>query len=105
MNFTDRHHKVRFYGVKIEAVYHTADTRPEARFRKVVWPGSWNKEITLPSGPLRGVEYEAFFRPLVAELERTGFAGQSPFKRWGHIGRFFRSRINPGISYGSAFAS
>ena len=88
--------RVRFYGVKIEAVRRTADSRPEPRFRKVVWPGGWNKEITKPSG--KGPdEYEVFFRPLVAELRRTGFADRRPFKRRGIHNRFFRSRVNPGI--------
>ena len=90
---------VSFYGVKIEAVRPTPDSEHEPRFRKVVWPGNWNKKLTLTTGERRGLEYETFFRPLVAELARTGFADQPPYKRWGHSGRFFRSRLNPGISY------
>ena len=90
---------VSFYGVKIEAVRPTPGSEPEPRFRKVVWPGNWNKELTRPRGEKLGHEYEVFFRPLVTELTRTGFTDQPPYKRWGHSGRFFRSRRNSGISY------
>ena len=91
--------EVSFYAVKIEAVRHTGVSRPEPRFRKVVWPGGWNEEATLTSDSPRGEEYEEFFGPLVADLLRTGFAHKSPYKRFDYTGRFFRSRINPSISY------
>lgn len=91
--------EVSFYGVKIEAVCRSADSEPEASFHKVVWPGGWDKETTLASDQPRGVEYETFFRPLVNELIRTGFADREPFKRFGHSDRSFDSRINPGIHY------
>lgn len=91
--------QVSFYGVKIEAVRRTADSEPEPRFHKVVWPGGWDKEATLVPNPPRGVEYEAFFRPLVTELMRSGFADREPFKRFGPSDRSFRSRTIPSIHY------
>ncbi|MCY4371602.1 MAG: hypothetical protein OXF41_19810 [bacterium] len=90
---------IDFYGVRVETVRRTADSQPEPRFRKVVWPGGWNKDITLRSDPPRGMEHKAFFRPLIAELEKRRFSDQPPFKRWGHQSRFFRSPVNQGISY------
>ena len=91
--------KVSFYGVKIEAVRHPGTSRPEPRFRKVVWPGGWDKGNTPTPGPGPGDEYSQFYRPLVAELMAAGFSDRPPHKRWGNSGRFFRSRRNPGISY------
>ena len=91
--------KVRFYGVKIETVRQTPDPEPKPRFRKVVWPGGSDPEHILPRDYRPSQKYEEFFRPLETELERTGFADKAPFKRWGHTGRFFPSRVNPGISY------
>ncbi len=90
--------KTSFYAVKVEAVCPTSDSDPEARFHKVVWPGGWDKGATLPSAPPKGVEYEAFFRPLVAELMNTGFADKPPHKRFNRSDRHFFSRID-GIFY------
>lgn len=90
--------KVSFYAVKIEAVRSTSESEPEARFHRVVWPGGWDKEATLPSNPPRGVEYETFFRPLIARLMNTGFADESPYRRFDHLDRSFDSCID-GISY------
>ena len=93
---------ISFYGVKIEAIRRTADSDPEGRFRKVVWPGGWNRKITQPVGKVLD-EREEFFRRLVSELRRTRFADQRPYKRWGTSGgRFFRSEFNPGISYAAS---
>ena len=39
---------IRFYGVKVEVVKQ-AGSDPAPRFRKVVHPGCWNKEATLPA--------------------------------------------------------
>ena len=90
--------EVSFYAVKIEAVRQTADSEPEPRFHKVVWPGGWDTEATLASDSPRGREHERFFRPLVAELMRSGFSDRKPFKRFGHSDRSFHSPI-PGVSY------
>ena len=90
---------VSFYAVRVEAVRPTSDSDPEARFHKVVWPGGWNEEATLPSAPPKGVEYEAFFRPLIAELMNAGFSDKPPYKRFTNSDRHFYSRIKD-ISYG-----
>ena len=50
--------EVGFYGVKVESIRQAADSEPEARFRKVVWPGGWNKggcAISWDLGVLAGV--------------------------------------------------
>ena len=41
---------VRFYGVKIEVVKKADGSTLEPRFRKVVYPGVWNKKLTQPPG-------------------------------------------------------
>ena len=46
---------IRFYGVKVEVIKQ-AGSDPAPRFRKVVFPGGWNKEATLPP--------ETFAQPL-----------------------------------------
>lgn len=94
--------KARFYGVKIE-LRRTGQAEFEPEFRRVVWPGGWDREITLPPDQPRGMEYEAFFRPLVAEVSRARFVDQPPIRRWGPSGRYFPSRVNPGVSYGVSF--
>lgn len=93
--------ELEFYGVKIELVQGTDDSEPEPRFRKVVWPDGWDKSITLESNPPRGAEYEAYFRPLIAELRYKGF--DEPFKRWDHSDRSFRSRVDSRILYYVSF--
>ena len=40
---------IKFYGVKIEVIEKVGDTCPERRFRKVVYPGGWDKKLTLKS--------------------------------------------------------
>ena len=93
--------EIRFYGVKVEVVKTTVDDCLEPRFRKVVYPGGWNKEITLPSDPPPPPyiqKYHDFFQPLIAELIRMGFA-DSHRQQFGHTGRFFPSRLNRGIGY------
>ena len=93
--------EIRFYGVKVEVVKTTADGCSKPRFRKVVYPGGWNKEITLPSDPLPPPyiqKYHDFFQPLLTELIRMGFA-DSHRQQFDHTGRFFPSRLNRGIWY------
>ena len=62
---------IRFYGVKVEVIGKADDGCPVPRFRKVVYPGGWNKGITLPSDPppppyIR--KYHDFFLPLISQL-------------------------------------
>ena len=95
---------IRFYGVKIEVVKKTGDLPHEPRFRKVVYPGGWNKDITQPPGatmsPLAQQHYD-FFQPLIAELIGMGFADKA-VQRFGHTGRLFHSRLHRGVWYGAS---
>jgi hypothetical protein len=97
--------EIRFYGVKIEAVKRPGEACAEARFRKVVFPGGWNKGITNRRGwtmSARDQRYEDFFRPLVDDLARMGFADRA-VQYYGHSGRSMPSRPNRGIEYAASF--
>ena len=66
-----------FYGVKIELVKKPSSSNPEPRFRKVVYPGGWDTDNTLPpdSPPSPSAQkYHDFYQPLIEELRRTRFA-------------------------------
>ena len=95
---------VRFYGVKVEVVKVSGDPGLEPRLRKVVYPGGWDKEITLKSKemPLTVRKYHYFFQPLTAKLLQEGFADSS-FQYFDHTGRFFPSRINRHVGYAVSF--
>ena len=96
--------ETRFYGVKVEVVKETEDGCPKPRFRKVVYPGGWNKGITLPSDPPPPPyiqQYHDFFQPLIAELVRTGFADRHR-QQFDHTGRFFPSRLNLGTGFAAS---
>jgi len=92
---------VRFYGVRIEVLKTPkSDLRP--RFRKVVYPGGWNREITEPPGAWVSPDmmaYEGFFACLVAALRRGSFSGLTPRQIWNHRDRSFPSPVNQGIWY------
>ena len=97
--------EIRFYGVKIEAVKRPGKACAEPRFRKVVFPGGWDKGITNCRGWTMSAEdqrYEDFFRPLVADLAREGFADRA-VRYYGHSGRSMPSRLNRGIAYTASF--
>ena len=98
--------EIRFYGVKVEVVRKTGVSCPEPRFRKVVYPGHWNKDITLPLEPPPPPyiqKYNDFFQPLTADLIRASFADRSA-QHFGHTGRFFPSRLAWGVGYAVSFA-
>lgn len=62
---------IKFYGVKVEALRSKGDTGLEPRFSKVVYPGSWNKDNTLPQDPPmpeRQRKYHEFFQHLLVDL-------------------------------------
>ena len=90
---------IRFYGVKVEVVKQ-AGGAPAPRFRKVVYPGGWCKEATIPAGEMAPdkLRYHEFFQPLVAKLLREGFADKAVLY-FAYTGRMFRSNLNPGIRY------
>ena len=95
---------IRFFGVKVE-VFRKAGGEPlEARFHKVVYPGGWNKEVTLPSGemPATKRQYYEFFQPLVTKLLGDGFAHKT-IQHWDHTGRFFPSRFDEYTGYAVSF--
>ncbi|MCY4436844.1 MAG: DUF4268 domain-containing protein [Chloroflexi bacterium] len=90
---------IRFYGAKVEVIKQ-AGGDPSPRFRKVVWPGGWCKEATLPPGEIdpQKMKYDEFFRPLLAMLHGKYFE-EKPVFFFGHTGRMFCSNLNPGIRY------
>lgn len=97
---------VRFYGVKVEAVRPAEGSPPEARFRKVVYPGGWDKNQTLPRGRIESEDaskHRMFFESLIASVASAGHFQPKPHLRFGHGGRYFRSLDIEGISYAVAF--
>ena len=92
--------EVKFFGVKVEAIKKTTDSRPEARFRKVVYPGGWDKAemVRADAVPPHVQKYNDFFEPLILQLIRLGF-NDKPVKRFFHGDRLFASLINPGWGY------
>ena len=92
--------KVAFYGVKIEVVK-TGESTNEKRFRKVVWPGGWSKDDTLPPEPPpspRAQQFHDFFRPLTQKMLYRRFADGSTLY-YDFTGRYFRSRFDRDIGY------
>ena len=98
---------IRFYGVKIEAVLTSRDSDPKPRFRKVVYPGGWNKKETWRSGQLgpESLRYQEFFEPVIAELLSSGPFDRSPIQRFGPSGKYFPSPLNAGIRYAAGLES
>ena len=92
--------RIRFFGVKVEVIKDAGSTRPEPRFRQVVYPGGWNKEITRPSWdmPLDTRRHYDFFQPLVTRLLEEGFADKA-VNYFDHTGRLFPSRVHPDMGY------
>ena len=94
--------EVSFYGVKVEVIKRIDDSCPEPRFRKVVYPGCWDKDLTLPPDPPMRPDVQKhhdFFWPLIDELLRSRFADKPPVKIFDHTDRCFYSRLNPGVGY------
>ena len=92
--------EIKFYGVKV-SVTKTGDSLDKPSFHKVVWPGGWSKDDTLPPVPPpspRAQRFHDFFQPLLHELQRTGFADRSTLY-YDFTGRFFRSRFDRDIGY------
>lgn len=91
---------IRFYGVRVEVVKTAGTDCLKARFRKVVYPGDWNTEITLRSGEMQPTtrRYYDFFQPLVDKLLGRDFADKAE-SHFGRYGKFFRSRFSPSSGY------
>lgn len=93
--------KIRFYGVKVEAVKKRGSSGLGARFRKVVWPGGWNKELTHPPGRVMSPDaqkHHEFFQPLIKDMFLRNFADKT-IQIFHYTDRFFPSRINNGVGY------
>ena len=95
---------IRFFGVKVEVFKKAGGEDLEARFHKVVYPGGWNKEVTLPSGemPATKRKYHEFFQPLVTRLIGEGFTDKA-VNHWGHTGRLFPSGFDEETGYAVSF--
>ena len=94
----------RIYGVKVEYVRKHGAATAKERFRVVVSPGGWNKDLTLPLGemPLDARRHHDFFYPLVTKLLADGFADSSQ-QYYDYTGRFFPSRVNKRFGYAAYF--
>ena len=90
-----------FYGVKIEVLQRTEGSPMTPRFRKVVYPGGWDKTLTQPQvfHP-----YRDFFEGLIVALraKESGFA-DGPRQRFDYRDRLSPSRIDPGVGYAISF--
>ena len=96
--------EIEFYGVKVK-ITKTGDSFDEPSFHKVVWPGGWDKESTLPPGPgmaPRVQQFHDFFQPLIADLLGEGFADKA-VNWFGHTGRFFPSSFDKDTGYAVSF--
>ena len=96
--------EIRFYCVKIEVIKKTDSSCFNPRFRKVVYPGGWNRNITLPPEPPLSPDmqkFHDFFQPLVTEMIRTKFADKA-IQNFDHTDRFFPSRINQRVGYSAS---
>ena len=95
----------RFYGVKVEAIKKGDGTDPEPRLLRVVWPGGWDKEHTLPSVPPPPPEiqqHQDFFQPIVEKLASdSGLL--SVRRRFDYRDRLFPFRVNPAVGYAVSF--
>ena len=95
---------IKFFGVKVEVFEKAGGEHLEARFRKVVYPGGWNKQVTLPSGemPATKRQYYEFFQPLITKLRGESFA-EKAVNYFDHTGRFFPSRLDEDTGYAVSF--
>ena len=96
----------RFYGVRVEYIQNRGQDTKEPRFRKVVYPGGWNKELTLPQDtvPPHIQRHRDFFNPLIRELLGAGVGfDKMPRQRFDYSDRLFPSPVDPGLGYAVSF--
>lgn len=94
--------ETRFYAVKVEVTQAANDSDLEPRLCKVVYPGGWDKDATLPPQPPpppHVQQMQRFFEPLIADVARTGLVQPKPRLRFNHAGRHFGSLHNQTLSY------
>ena len=89
-----------------EVIRRDGSTELEPRLRKVVWPGGWDEDSTAPEGAQseEGRLYDDFFKPLIGELVRTGFAAGAR-QHFDRTGRIFTPETTGGIGYAGYAAS
>ena len=97
----------RFYGIKVEVTQRSGEDALVPRFRKVVYPGGWDKE---PNSYLRirfsphVQKHRDFFNPLIRELLGAGVGfDRTPRQRFDASDRLFPSPTYPGIGYAVSF--
>lgn len=93
--------EISFYGVKVELIKRADQEEPEPRFVKVVYPGGWDKDNTLPPIPPPSPEAQAFndfYRLLEKELLGAHFSYRID-KLYGNGQRYFRSINIQGLWY------
>ena len=97
---------IRFYGVKVEVIKNDAQSSIDAKFHKVVYPGGWNKDLTLQSWEMPSTtrRYHYFFQPLINEMLRMDFA-EKAFHYFDHTGRFFPSCFDKDTGYAVSFSN
>ena len=91
--------------MKIELVRRVSSSQVEPRFRKVVYPGGWDRDVTLPSEPPpspSAQKHRDFYQPLIEKLLQARFA-DSAIQYYGHTGRFFRSGFHTDMGYSVSF--
>ncbi len=96
--------KIKLYCVKVEVVRKAGESCKEPRFRKVVFPGGWDKTATLPPDPPVSPpvqKHHDFYQPLIAKLLREDFS-ERPVLHFDYRGRRFPSRRNPGVGYAAS---
>lgn len=96
----------RFYGAKVEVIQKSGEDVLVPRFRKVVYPGGWNKELTLPQDTVLPhiQQHRDFFNLLIRELlgADLGF-DRTPRQRFDYSDRLFASPVDPGLGYAVSF--
>ena len=84
------HEDIRFYCVKVDLFRCEDDPEPKPCFRKVVYPGGWDKDATLsPQTPTpEAQKHQDFFQPLIEEMLGSNFPDK-PVQRFDYTGRLF----------------
>ena len=95
---------IRFFGVKVEVFKKARGGDLEPRFRKVVYPGGWDKKATLKSGEMPQIQrrYHEFFQPLVTKLLGEGIADKA-VNYFGYTGRLFPLGFDEETGYAVSF--